>query len=45
MSCPRPGKKCNEFMCGNSIDGICVSDKENDCEFCNVIYDASELKK
>lgn len=45
MSCPRPGKECNEFMCGNSIDGICVSDKENDCEFCNVIYNADELKR
>lgn len=23
MSCPRYGEKCNEFMCGFSIDGIC----------------------
>lgn len=24
MSCPRPGKKCVEFGCGSSIDGICM---------------------
>ena len=24
MSCPRPGKKCVEFACGSSIDGICM---------------------
>lgn len=23
MSCPRPGKECNEFMCGNSVEGVC----------------------
>ncbi len=23
MSCPRPGKECNEFMCGSSVDGVC----------------------
>lgn len=29
MSCPRPGEKCNEFMCGFSIDGICGGLKNN----------------
>ena len=24
MSCPRPGEKCYEFMCGSSIDGVCT---------------------
>lgn len=24
MSCPRPGKKCKEFACGRSIDGMCA---------------------
>lgn len=24
MSCPRPGKKCVEFACGSSIDGMCA---------------------
>ena len=24
MSCPRPGKKCVEFGCGSSIDGMCM---------------------
>lgn len=24
MSCPRPTKGCNEFMCGSSVDGICT---------------------
>lgn len=23
MNCPRPGKECNEFMCGSSVDGVC----------------------
>lgn len=23
MSCPRPGKECNEFMCGYSVEGVC----------------------
>ena len=23
MGCPRPGKECNEFMCGNSVEGVC----------------------
>ena len=47
MNCPRPGKKCNEFSCGSSVDGICTSDeyKENDCDFCNTIYNAIELKR
>lgn len=47
MSCPRPGKECNEFSCGSSINGKCASDKGegNDCEFCNIIYNADELKK
>ena len=22
MSCPRPGKECNEFMCGYSVEGV-----------------------
>ena len=43
MNCPRPGEECNEFMCGSSVDGIC--NDENDCEFCNKIYDAFELKQ
>lgn len=25
MSCPRPGEKCYEFMCGSSIEGICTN--------------------
>ena len=29
MSCPRSGEKCNEFMCGFSIDGICDGLKNN----------------
>lgn len=30
-NCPRPGKECNEFMCGNSIDGICtIQEYKND---------------
>ena len=24
MSCPRPGKTCNEFMCAALIDGFCI---------------------
>lgn len=24
MSCPRPGEKCFEFMCGSSIEGYCT---------------------
>ena len=24
MSCPRIGEKCNEYMCGSSVDGICT---------------------
>lgn len=43
-NCPRPGKECNEFMCGNSIDGICQENKIK-CDFCNTIYNASELKR
>ena len=23
MFCPRLGKECNEFMCGNSVEGVC----------------------
>ena len=23
MGCPRPGKECNEFMCGYSVEGVC----------------------
>ena len=22
MGCPRPGKECNEFMCGYSVEGV-----------------------
>lgn len=29
MSCPRPGKECNEFMCGSSIEGVCGGLKNN----------------
>ena len=29
MSCPRPGKKCNEFMCSLSINGICYNEEIN----------------
>ena len=24
MTCPRIGEKCNEYMCGSSVDGICT---------------------
>lgn len=41
INCPRPGEQCNEFMCGSSVDGICHI--ENNCDFCNKIYDADEL--
>lgn len=27
MSCPRPGEECNEFMCGNSVNMICMNKK------------------
>ena len=42
MSCPRPGEKCNEFMCGSSVEGIC-QEQEIVCNFCNKVYDESEL--
>lgn len=29
MSCPRPGKECNEFMCGSSVNGVCIEKIEN----------------
>lgn len=25
MTCPRPTKPCNEYMCGSMIDGYCYS--------------------
>lgn len=24
MTCPRPNKPCNEYMCGSMIDGVCM---------------------
>lgn len=44
MNCPRPGKECNEFMCGSSVDGICQRN-EIKCDFCSEIYNAEELNK
>ena len=38
MNCPRSGKECYEFMCGNSINGICQENKIQ-CDFCNEIHD------
>lgn len=32
MNCPRPGKECNEFMCGNSVEGMCQENKMQ-CDF------------
>lgn len=36
MSCPRPNKECNEFMCGSSVNGICEGGSNmsyiEDCE-------------
>lgn len=30
MSCPRrPGKECNKFMCGSSVNGVCIEKIEN----------------
>lgn len=44
MNCPRPGKECNEFMCRNSVEGMCQENKMQ-CDFCNTIYNTSKLKK
>ena len=44
MNCPRPGKECNEFMCGSCIGGIC-QESETHCDFCNEIYDEFKLSK
>lgn len=42
-NCPRPGKECNEFMCGNSVDGICtIQEYKNDIK--NFI-DSSEFQQ
>lgn len=30
MSCPRrPGKECNKFMRGSSVNGVCIEKIEN----------------
>lgn len=29
MSCPRTGKECNEFMCGNLTEGMCHNGLNN----------------
>ena len=42
LNCPRPGKECNEFMCGSSVEGIC-QEQEIVCNFCDKVYDESEL--
>lgn len=33
MSCPRPNEKCNEFMCGSSVNGICVCGGESNMSY------------
>ena len=30
MSCPRPNKECNEFMCGSSVNGMGYIEKNLD---------------
>lgn len=48
MSCPRPGKECNEFMCGSSVDGICTSDTEGkDIHLSdyNILIDSTEFQQ
>ena len=41
--CPRPGKECNEFMCGNSVDGICtIQEYKNDIK---IFIDSSEFQQ
>ena len=44
MNCPRPGKECNEFMCGSSVDGTCQLDIGT-CEFCSDFMAEPKLKE
>ena len=50
MSCPRLRKECNEFMCGDSVDGICVSNKEKQNQDIlladyNILIDSTEFQQ
>ena len=50
MNCPRPGKECNEFMCGSSVEGICASKKENENQEINlfdynILIDSTEFQQ
>jgi len=46
MACPREGKQCDEYMCGNMIDGICGGKpKESDTELRAIVLKAFEWQR
>lgn len=44
MSCPRPGEKCSEFMCGSSVNEVCQWNNKK-CKFCSDFMMEPKLKE